>query len=41
MIMFGLYEMKEIPFKTVYFHGIVRDKIGRKMSKSFGNSPDH
>lgn len=40
MIMFGLYEMKEIPFKTVYFHGIVRDKIGRKMSKSLGNSPD-
>lgn len=40
MIMFGLYEMKEIPFKNVFFHGIVRDEIGRKMSKSLGNSPD-
>ncbi len=40
MIMFGLYEMKEIPFKNVFFHGIVRDEQGRKMSKSLGNSPD-
>ncbi|MCI7223859.1 valine--tRNA ligase, partial [Fusobacterium sp.] len=40
MIMFGLYELKEIPFKNVFFHGIVRDEIGRKMSKSLGNSPD-
>ena len=32
--------MKEIPFKNVFFHGIVRDEIGRKMSKSLGNSPD-
>ena len=40
MIMFGLYEMKKIPFKNVFFHGIVRDEIGRKMSKSLGNSPD-
>ena len=40
MIMFGLYEMKEIPFKDVFFHGIVRDELGRKMSKSLGNSPD-
>lgn len=40
MIMFGLYEMKEVPFKNVFFHGIVRDEIGRKMSKSLGNSPD-
>ena len=40
MIMFGLYEMKEIPFKNVFFHGIVRDDLGRKMSKSLGNSPD-
>lgn len=40
MIMFGLYEMEEIPFKNVFFHGIVRDEIGRKMSKSLGNSPD-
>lgn len=40
MIMFGLYEMTEIPFKDVFFHGIVRDELGRKMSKSLGNSPD-
>jgi len=31
---------KEIPFKNVYFTGIVRDKLGRKMSKTLGNSPD-
>jgi valyl-tRNA synthetase len=31
---------KQIPFKQVYFTGIVRDKLGRKMSKSLGNSPD-
>jgi valyl-tRNA synthetase len=40
MVMMGMYEMKEIPFKTVYLHGIVRDELGRKMSKSLGNSPD-
>ena len=40
MIMFGMYELKKIPFKNVFFHGIVRDEIGRKMSKSLGNSPD-
>lgn len=40
MVMFGLYEMKEIPFHDVFFHGIVRDELGRKMSKSLGNSPD-
>ena len=40
MVMMGLYEMKDIPFKTVYLHGIVRDDLGRKMSKSLGNSPD-
>lgn len=40
MIMFGLYEMKDIPFRNVFFHGIVRDDLGRKMSKSLGNSPD-
>ena len=40
MIMFGLYEMDDIPFKNVFFHGIVRDEIGRKMSKSLGNSPN-
>ena len=40
MIMAG-YEYKgEMPFKNVYFTGIVRDKSGRKMSKSLGNSPD-
>lgn len=40
MIMAGEEYMKEIPFKHVYFTGIVRDKQGRKMSKSLGNSPD-
>lgn len=40
MIMAGEAYMKEIPFKHVYFTGIVRDKQGRKMSKSLGNSPD-
>ena len=47
MIMAGLYEFKQdlpiekrIPFKDVYFTGMVRDKQGRKMSKSLGNSPD-
>jgi valyl-tRNA synthetase len=40
MIMAGLEYQKEIPFRDVYFTGIVRDKLGRKMSKSLGNSPD-
>jgi len=40
MIMAGLEYEKEIPFKDVYFTGMVRDKLGRKMSKSLGNSPD-
>ena len=40
MIMAGEEYQKEIPFKKVYFTGIVRDKLGRKMSKSLGNSPD-
>ena len=40
MIMSGLEYKKEIPFRKVYFTGIVRDKLGRKMSKSLGNSPD-
>ena len=40
MIMAGEEYMKAIPFKDVYFTGIVRDKQGRKMSKSLGNSPD-
>jgi valyl-tRNA synthetase len=40
MIMAGYEYMGEKPFKDVYFTGIVRDKQGRKMSKSLGNSPD-
>ena len=40
MVMMGLYQMKEVPFHDVLFHGIVRDDLGRKMSKSLGNSPD-
>ena len=40
MIIAGEEYMKKIPFKDVYFTGIVRDKLGRKMSKSLGNSPD-
>lgn len=40
MIMAGEEYTGKIPFKNVYFTGIVRDKLGRKMSKSLGNSPD-
>lgn len=40
MIVAGLEYQNEIPFKNVYFTGIVRDKKGRKMSKSLGNSPN-
>ena len=40
MIVSGFEYKGEIPFKNVYFTGIVRDKLGRKMSKSLGNSPD-
>jgi valyl-tRNA synthetase len=40
MIMAGYEYMGEMPFKNVYFTGIIRDKLGRKMSKSLGNSPD-
>ncbi len=40
MIMAGCEYQKQIPFRNVYFTGIVRDKLGRKMSKSLGNSPD-
>ena len=40
MIMAGYEYQGKMPFKHVYFTGIVRDKLGRKMSKSLGNSPD-
>ena len=40
MIMAGFEWRGEMPFRNVYFTGIVRDKLGRKMSKTLGNSPD-
>jgi valyl-tRNA synthetase len=40
MIMAGIEYRNDIPFRNVYLTGIVRDKLGRKMSKSLGNSPD-
>ncbi len=40
MIMAGYEYIGQMPFRNVYFTGIVRDKLGRKMSKSLGNSPD-
>lgn len=40
MIMMGLYFMKDVPFKTVYIHALVRDEKGQKMSKSKGNIID-
>jgi len=40
MIIAGYEYQNEMPFKNVYFTGMVRDKLGRKMSKSLGNSPD-
>jgi len=40
MILLTTYTLNEVPFKTVYLHGLVRDKEGRKMSKSLGNGID-
>src|SRR5437667_6240570 len=40
MIMAGYEYMGALPFRNVYFTGIIRDKQGRKMSKTLGNSPD-
>lgn len=40
MIMAGMFYRNEKPFNDVYFTGMVRDKLGRRMSKSLGNSPD-
>ncbi len=40
MIMAGYEYMGDLPFRNVYFTGIIRDKLGRKMSKMLGNSPD-
>ena len=40
MIMAGYTFMGDLPFRNVYFTGIIRDKQGRKMSKTLGNSPD-
>jgi len=40
MMMQGLHFMKEVPFKTLYLHGLVRDSLGRKISKTLGNGID-
>jgi valyl-tRNA synthetase len=40
MMMMGMYFMKEVPFRTVYLHGLVTDEKGQKMSKSKGNAMD-